>query len=301
LNFFIKVGTDGFKTLIDQAPIKRHMAVLQTKCQTMFGVSAPWTNWPNEAAFHTFIPQVFDKEMSDLEKKESIKPFMTGTIAQICRLTLPHLKNILSEPIKTRPLTEYRDYVPMVNPIHYAAAAELYDWFSARSKLVNWSDGKDISRFKVSFAKKTAEWLLENELSELEGCYALWKLSHSKRTGSAAPVFFAFPEICKDIVLHKPGQRGTGTVLTGIKYQLPGNPDHLEFDGEIVEVEVRKDNKVLVRKCLVANVPGQTQPAMPYPLNMIGMVAADANQPASGRYHCIIDRLSRGSHRLELR
>lgn len=301
LNYFIKVGTDGFKTLINQEDVRSSMAAIQSKLQSMFGVSAPWTNWPNsEGAFRSFIPQELDENMSDVEKREAIKDFMTGTIAKICRLTLPHLKNILSEPIKTRPLSEYRDYVPMVNQYHYAAAAELYDWFMARSRLTNWSVGKDIEQFKMSFSKKVTKWLEDNDMTPLEGCYALWKLSHNKRDGTGAPVFFAFPELCKEIVLHKPGIRGTATILTGIKYQLPGNPDYLEFDGEIVEVEVRKGDKVLVRKCVVANVPGQTQAAMPYPRNMIGMIAADANQPQLGSYWFVCKRSSPGAHVAEI-
>jgi len=149
--------------------------------------------------------------MSDLEKKESIKPFMTGTIAQICRLTLPHLKNILSEPIKTGPLTEYRDYVPMVNPMHYSAAAELYDWFSARSKLVNCQMERTSAASRWSFAKKTQSGLWENELSELEGCYAFGNSVTRSAPAVLPSVLRVFPRFVKDIVLHKPGQRGTGT------------------------------------------------------------------------------------------
>jgi len=57
LNFFIKVGTDGFKTLIDQAPIQTPHGRPADQMPDHVWVSAPWTNWPNEAAFHTFIPQ----------------------------------------------------------------------------------------------------------------------------------------------------------------------------------------------------------------------------------------------------
>ncbi len=300
LNFFIKVGTDGFKTLIDQEPIRKHMSVLQAKLQKMFGVSAPWTNWPNEGAFSTFIPEIFRQGMNTARAKESIKPFMDGTVAQICRITLPNLQNILNEPIKTRPLTYYRDWAPMVSAEHYANAANLCDYFEARSRLVNWSDTKSVVQFKVALQAKVAAWLEECGMSELEGAYALWKVAHSKKNGSGAPVFFCFPELCKGIVQYKPGQRSRATVITGVKYQLPHNPDTLEVKGRIVEVEVRKDNQVLVRKCLVAEVDGQTQPAMPWPTNLIGVVDEHSNQPECGEYQCRITRNTANSWVLEL-
>lgn len=43
LNFFVKVGTDGFKANVDQEPLRKHMGILQQKMLKIFGVIAPWT------------------------------------------------------------------------------------------------------------------------------------------------------------------------------------------------------------------------------------------------------------------
>ena len=58
LNYFVRVGTDGFKTNVDQEPVRKHMGILQQKMLKMFGVMAPWTSWPNDWAFARGIPEV---------------------------------------------------------------------------------------------------------------------------------------------------------------------------------------------------------------------------------------------------
>jgi hypothetical protein len=122
LNYFVKVGTDGFKTNVDQEPVRKHMGILQQKMLKMFGVMAPRTSWPNDWAFTRGIPEV------DGEDKEAIKPFMTGTIPQIARLTLPNLKAVLETPIKVGPLTAFRMWARPVDSVQYECAKVLQEW-----------------------------------------------------------------------------------------------------------------------------------------------------------------------------
>ena len=63
----------------------------------------------------------------------------------------------------------------------------------------------------------------------------------------------------------------------------------------------REKGKTVIRKALVAQVPGQLQPQnTAYPRDMIAMVAANADQPAIGQYKASIRRISESAWRCEL-
>jgi hypothetical protein len=80
-------------------------------------------------------------------------------------------------------------------------------------------------------------------------------------------------------------------VITGLDYQLPGFVAGT-IDVDVVEVDVVKLGKHIIRKALVAEVCGQKQPQAPYPTNMIALVALNANQPLKGRYSAEITKSS---------
>ncbi len=58
LNYFIKAGTDGFKTDVDLEELQKQLSVLQSNLVKVLGGMAPHTKWPNEWAFKRGIPVV---------------------------------------------------------------------------------------------------------------------------------------------------------------------------------------------------------------------------------------------------
>jgi hypothetical protein len=293
LNYFVKVGTDGFKTNVDQEPVRKHMGILQQKMLKMFGVMAPWTSWPNDWAFTRGIPEVGG------EDKEAVKPFMTGTIPQIARLTLPNLKAVLETPIKVRPLTAFRMWAMPVDSVQYECAKVLQEWYNARSMRVNWSDPDAVGKFKTLFVQEAKTWMEREGLDERIAASALWRVAHSSRSSNAgaASVFIAFPEASRWIVAEKPGLKSTGlaTILTGCNYQVPGL-EELEAEVEVVDVTTEKNGKQWVRKAICGAVEGQLPPQSDlYPENMIGLVAVNADQPEKGAYFARIKKVSSGA------
>lgn len=59
-NYFIKVGTDGFKTQeADMQEVEREVAIQMANLQTMFGALAPWSGWDgSQWAFSRGLPNV---------------------------------------------------------------------------------------------------------------------------------------------------------------------------------------------------------------------------------------------------
>jgi hypothetical protein len=322
LNYYIKVGTDGFKTLIDTRPIERHLAVLQSNMQNLFGTSAPWTNWPNEFAFKRGIPVYIERAIPtkdgmryqvggaqrELDKQVVANSIfgwrMDGTIPNICRLTLPALEAILDTPIRTQPLTAYRNWALSTSKVDYECAKVIQSWYNARVRRVNWSDPDSIATFKAALNNEITVWVEREELDRKVAASALWRVAHSTRSQDAggASVFVAFPDEAKWIVEHKPGYRDSrlATVLTGLHYQLPYVSD-LEADVTVVEVKTQSRGKVVVRKAVAADVKGQLKPTGDvYPDNMIAMVAINADQPQTGQYHAIISQISNKAWKCEL-
>ncbi len=303
LNFFIKCGTDGLKTQIDMKDIESQLGVLQTNLRKQFGGMAPWTTWPNEFAFRRGIPLV-DVELDELDTvnvKNAVKPFMDGTIAEICRLSLPNLQNVLETPIKTRLLTEFRDWAMSVPAVQMECAKVVQVWFNARNKRVNWSDPRSILDFRAEFNIEVQKWVQREQVDPKVAASALWRAAHSARSGDAsgASVFIAFPEESNWIVKMKPGlKHGRSTIIVGLNFQLPGL-DELDCEVKIIDMAKLQNGKMIVRKAVVAEVEGQIQP-VGMPTNVIGVIAANADQPQVGMYIARIHRISSGAWRCEL-
>lgn len=314
LNYFIKCGTDGFKTSIDLVKIEKQVAALQNNLLKLIG-GAPWCHWSGHAdAFRRFVPPIAydngqghwaDEEGKTMDKnmaKLALKPYMDGTIGEISRRILPDIQNILNAPIKTQPLTSFRRWATRVDEMIYASAAEIVQFHNARVKRVNWYDPESISAYKIVLRREVDAWLSAEGLDRKTAACALWAVCHSSRSedSSAACVFIAFPEECLWIIEKKPGLSGDlNTVLTGLNFQLPGI-NNLSVDVDIVDVEIIKSGKTLVRKGVVALVDGQKQPGSGYPQNMIAMVALNTDQPKCGHYHATIEQSSAGAWKCQL-
>lgn len=313
LNYFIKCGTDGFKTSIDLVTVEKQVAALQNNLQQIVG-GAPWTVWGHHPDMFTrrvpefaFINEnnVYCHEdgtiMTKDEAKVAIKPHMDGTIAQIAKRMLPAIQQLLDTPIKTRPLSAFRKWAFDVSKEEYEAAQSIVLFHNARVKRVNWLDPESIANYKRLLGFEIEAWLASGIDRKRAAC-ALWQVVHSSRSmdSGASCVFLAFPEEAKWIVENKPGlSGGFNTVLTGLNFQLPGCT-HLDVDVEIVDVTVSKAGKTLIRKAVVAQVQGQKQPGSDYPRNMIAMVAVNADQPENGNYHAIINQISTGAWSCQL-
>jgi len=303
LNYWIKVGTDGFKTDIDQAPIRSDMSIFQGKIQKMFGGSAPYSNWPNDNAFKRWVPQVYHEGMTEEQASESIKDHMTGTVGKICQLTLEHLENVIAEPYRAEPLTTFRPWVSEPQTAYHFTAKKLQDWYNARQGSVNWHDNDRIVDFKSKWNKHVQEVLDASTLESDLISEALWWVAHSARSGDngAGSVFMAFPDKCLEIVGAKKGLKDAfETLFNGMHYQLPNISD-LTVEVEIVDLEENKGNRTKIRKAVVASVTGQVQPTgKQYPKNMIAMVAINANQPKAGKYMATIRQYSPKAHLVTL-
>jgi hypothetical protein len=302
--------------------VERRLNMIQSNLQKM-GIRAPWSNWPNDNAFRRYIPRILvEKVESDrplpkgsacwrvlgepepvvLSKEEienSVMPWWDGTIPTICRMTLPALKTILDTPIQTRPLTEFRSWAMKVTEAQYAAAKVIQDWFNARIQRVNFSDPENINRFREELMGEIKVWLERDGLDPRAAASALWRVAHSSRSSdaSAASVFMAFPDESLWIIEHKPGVaiNCTVTIITGVSYQVP-NLISAETDVDVVDVQTHVRGRIVIRKAVVGLIDGQVQPRDPgYPRNMIGLVAANADQPAVGQYYATIKQVSQGA------
>jgi hypothetical protein len=295
LNYFIKVGTDGFKTKVNALEVEEAMGRLQVKIRKLFGGLAPWTMWPDDWAFRHGVPSIRVEEgMGKVQAKHAIKPYMDGTIAEICRMTLPDLANILEEPIKVRLLTDFRSWALSVPKEVYERAKEVQTWYNARQARVNWSDGREVVAFAAEYRAKIQDAL--GDLDSRVAASALWRVAHSARStnAGAGSVFIAYPDEVMWIIREKPGQTAKcRTVVTGLKYQLPQAVD-LDVDVKVVEVKTARRGKYVIRKALVVDeaLEGQRQPQGSYPTNMIGLVVVNADQPEVGEYMAQLRKVS---------
>lgn len=308
LNFFIKVGTDGFKTDVDQNAVQKEIAFLQANIRKLYGVTAPWTKWGDDWAFRYGLPPIIlekyedgtflidgedePRQLSDKELANAIWPWMDGTIAEIARQVIPAIAPNWTETVKMRPLTAFRSWAKPVSGEEMEEAREVQFWFNARVGRVNWTDPKSILEFKADYlaiAKCNPD--------------ALWLVAHSSRSenSGAASVFMAFPEECLEIIKNKPGLKDRNeVVLTGINYQIPGFISG-EIEIKIGDVTTLKNGKKVIRKALFGSVPGQVPPRdKTLPRDLIGFVAANSDQPQDGQYWASVKMIGQSSWKAEL-
>ena len=205
LDYAIKVGTDGFKTSVDMDGVERRLNMIQSNLQRM-GIRSPWSGWPNDNAFRRFVPYVLIEKvdtgkplpkgcaywyvqgetepvfLTENEIENSVMPWWDGTIATITRMTLPSLKSILDTPIKTRPLTEFRNWAMKVTELQYGTARVVQDWFNARIQRVNFSDPENIAKFKAELQVELVNWTEREQLDLKVAASALWRVAHSSRS-----------------------------------------------------------------------------------------------------------------------
>jgi hypothetical protein len=311
LNYFIKVGTDGFKTDVDQAAVAKEVAVMQNNIVRLFGRTAPWTGWNDDGwAFKRGLPPIILAANNDgsfmigseddpvaLENNElklAVWPFMDGTVAQIARLVIPAIRPHWTETVPLRPLTAFRNWVPEPRQEEYEMAKQIQFWYNARVGRVNWTDTKSILSFKMALKERCEEWGIDR----MKAACALWYVAHSSRGGdaSAASVFLAFPEECKVIVADKPGEQVKEVVLTGLNYQLPRFTAGVLENLTVADVTVTKQGKRILRRVLVGDVAGQVAPRdLSLPRNLIAFIAANENQPELGTYRARITPIGSAS------
>lgn len=315
LNFFIKVGTDGYKTDIDVIGVTKEIAQVDSSLNNTFKHSAPYTRWTrSDVAFVNKVPPVFDSMYGDSETGKfvyynegeiveieegdlsiAIHPYMDGTIPTIAKMMLPVISKRISEPIVVRPLTEFRGWAPEPTQAYWKQAISLHIWFGNRSKTVNWKDGRAIAEFKETYRLSVDIYLKGKDRNQ--AAYTLWHVAHSAKStnAGAASVFMAFPDECREIVKDKPGRKSRIVILTGITYQIP---DFTDYTGEVDvrDVQIRKGDKVCIRKAVCAEISGQLEPKDDqYPSNMIGLVSTQSDQIDCGKYIAAITPKSKSS------
>lgn len=297
LNWFIKVGTDGFKTKIDLKDVETQLSRLQSNLG-LFVSGCPWTKWPNEWAFTRQIPHFAEKGEDKDPNGMVIPSYYDGTIAQILRLTLPSLQAALENPIDMLPLSHFRGWAHRVPEDVSKACHELQMEFNARVHSINFSWSEDVTHFKEWWQKRVRGWAEDLGIPVEMACDALWHEAHSARSreASGASVFIAFPERVKEIIAEKPGLnvKVMETLLLGLQYVFKDVPEKLLIRAEVREFEQDVQDKRLIRKILAGEVEGKHAPREPYPEDLIGMFEIHAPQPELGLCIAEITKAGRG-------
>lgn len=274
LNFFIKAGTDLFKTDLNADDIEKQLHQLQTQITKHMGKLAPWCNWPNEWAFRHGVPEFYNAGMgtdkADLVLKNSVPLRYDGTIPSILKLTLASVKAIIDTPIESAPLKEFLGWAPRVSIVVVEEAGKLQGQFNVRSQSVNWEDQDEVFTFKSWWVEAVNEWMLSAGHDRWTAAAAMWRAAHSVRStyAGASSVFIAFKDEALRIVTEKPG---SGDVVVGVVLGLPKDTDSAEVVGEVVEFkESSKDGRrTWLRKALKCAL-GQFNFASDQPVPEVG-------------------------------
>lgn len=292
LNRLVKIGTDGFKTMAwDREKTEKALVFLQKNIQTALSKVAPWTHWKRSNwAFRRGIPEFFRKGMAmGVERRNSIPSFFDGTVAQICRITLPNLGSMLETPIEQKPLSAFRHWAMEVEDHLAGQAHELQMEYNGRVHRVNFQNTENVRTFRKWWQGRLNEWAKAEGISREMAASAMWREAHNTRSdeASGASVFIGFPEQSKWIVSEKPGwnKDKTETTLVGLHYVFDHPVEHLTADVEVREFKQIIKNKTVIRKIVcVHGVKGKKAPRAPYPADLLGMVERHAIQPEKGRY-----------------
>jgi hypothetical protein len=299
LNWFIKAGTDGFKTKINLKDVEAQLSRLQSNLGRFIS-GCPWTKWnrANEWAFRRIIPHWAEKGEDKDPNGLVIPSYYDGTIARILKFTLPSMQAALENPIDMLPLSNFRGWAHHVPDVVARDCHELQLEFNARVHSVNFSWSEDVIHFKEWWQKRVREWAEGIGISDEVACDALWREAHSTRSqeASGASVFIAFPERVKTIIAEKPGRNAPSTVslLLGLQYVFDDVPEKLQIRAEVRQFEQIVQNKRLIRKILAGDVEGKKAPRDPYPTDLIGMFELHAPQPECGVYIADITKAGHG-------
>lgn len=352
LDRWIKAGTDGPKAdrLVwyrkvggKNIEVKKTMTEImdedvgpvQTVMVSKFGSLAPWTKWRRgEHMFRHEIPVAIEKErklesgtvlyklcglsgweeLSETQVENAIWPFMDGTIAEICRLTLPHLRHVVAYQVRANPLNHYLDWAPPVSEYLYALMVDLRDRYAARCKSMNRTDPDEIKSVDTWSRKRVVEICKETGVSERTAGYALWRAVHNRRgteQGSAV-IFNALPEEAKHIWADKPGLNWeedgqVEAVMIGMGYNVEKPPHDWIGDIEVRHIFVfSKKEKREVGRLVV--VPIDTKAfdfkpkgtGSPWLLDQIGTLPRDTRQVSPGCYRASIRQMSKSAWSMRL-
>lgn len=298
LNFFIKVGTDGFKTDVDQAAIAKEIAIVQDSLSKLFGHSAPWTYWDgDQVAFCRDIPRIilaivkpdetkvryFDIDGTPQEKRvapsKSLRYMVYGhdepvslDDRQLKIAVWPEMDGTVAQiariaiPFLQPNWLESIPIRPLTGFRKWApevpeledAAEQVQFWFNARVTRVNWTDPKAVAQFKADYFARLDEW----KGDRWQKACALWHVAHSSRGKDAtgASVFLGFPEECLRIIAERPGEQVKEIMLTGLSYQLPQFTRGELKNIEVIDVTTIKGGKKIIRRVIVGDVQGQVAP-----------------------------------------
>lgn len=289
LSFFVKTGTDGYKTEVDTVAVSKQVGIVQSNLATLLGKCAPWTGWrKDDWSFTHGFPCVNVRKGADLKdpaNKTGIPSHFDGTIAHIARATMPNVETVLKTRISARPLNEFKNWAVNVAAELLESCGEIQIQFNSRTQVTNWTDPECVNHFRAWWSHTVAEWMSKNNLDATIAAAAMWRVAHSTRStyAGASSVFMAFPDECNQIIISKPGKHATKTVVLGLK------DDVENWAGKVtlVQYEEVRGKMRIIRKALV--LPAEM---MKYDK---ASIPVDAEAPDEGEYVITLTRRSKGS------
>lgn len=318
LNFYISAGTDGHKSFVlykrlrgrdgkmYDKPItidelEKEAGVIQSNIIALFKKMAPETGWArSDWAFRQRIPQIIEngdstKDMDKDEKRLAVEWWMTGTVQEIAKMTLPNMNAALDTPVESRPLSYYRRWASRPNSDLYEAVMALQIKYNARVKRLNFSSSDATMAFKAWWTQTIDAFVAESGYDRWDVANTLWSVAHSTRStaSGAASIFLGMPEEARRIILEKPGKSGEqqaqGVTMTGLTYNVRNPLASWIGEVEVVYHTVTKKGKAVHRAtvCPIGNHPFefQTKDAdNQWPEGMLGVVSAQCDQPEEGFY-----------------
>jgi hypothetical protein len=299
LSFFVKCGEDGFKTMIDLEAIEKQLGNLQKKIQRVTIRMAPWSRWRRDIwAFRRGVPEFYRKGLPKYIDRVAPLEWWDGTIAEICKVSLPYLKDVVGEPIKMKPLSSYRAWAKPVRKDQLDSVRELHEVFVARVQSINFGDPQEWKYFRLWWQKLVRKWQTDNALDDETACAALWRVAHTTRSlaASGASVFMAFPEEVKRIIAEKPGMnvKSLKMLVLGLNHAFSPPPISLDCQVTIRQWEQRRNGKATMRSVLLASVGGQIETRPPYPKGMIGLIQNESDHPPEGIYMASLIKAGKG-------
>ncbi len=329
LNFWVKVGTDGFKTDVNVDQAYKALSIVQGQLSDLLGGGAPWCGWHKDPMVfkHTVPVFYFEKDathergMTKEEARTCVPATMDGTVVDILRITLPQMHEFLTIGIDAKPLSHFKYWALRVSDELNESAIGIQRKYGGRASATNWTDPDSIDQFKVWYRTVLVEYDdLWQKYTRLERASAIWQVAHSSQAAhnGAGAIFQAemYKEEVHQIITDKPGLRqqnnsdANTVILVGLANVLDASLQG-EIKGEpMIRCDVivdeftthdRKDaRKTTIRKIVRASVNGQTANLGGYPIDTLGTVVMGGGQPDSGIYCAVITRESDKSWKCQL-
>lgn len=315
MSFFIKAGTDIFKTSLDAvmllSDLKKYQKIIPYPT---------YVNWKEQLQYSLPILITGDEESLPHYTKEELENAITpehgGTVVEIIKVVYPIVKEEYSKELLSAPLSTFLDWSLPVDEEMLQKAASFKRWYDSLRDKTNITDPKSMRIFNQIVFKQAAKRTMEYGSTFV---HAVWTVAHSahNRDNRATVAFTAFidntnnyidPEL-EFIVEKMPGKKNkTSYTITGVDFQAPGL-DTWEGEVEIVPSGVDKVDaptaRIVKRERYVVKVnpqevPGYKAPQPKYPERMIGLISQYDQAPIAGSYKARITRLSDRSHSLTI-